>query len=214
MIQNRLGQARLSSGQKEQRMSPRIGLRGHFRKLATFRGREDRSSFWPYAALVLGIVLVAGWLIAVPMVMRSMQAMRDFTPADRGDATFNWDAGEFSIPPLASPPDFMPSPGFLAAYLAVTFGLAVLLYAAAVVRRLHDRGNSGAWGLMPLPFLAYTIVQMVRLFGSMGRGQQPDMTLFLTAAVSSILYWAALLALIVLLAGASDPGPNRYDAVD
>lgn len=83
----------------------------------------------------------------------------------------------------------MPSSAFHWAYLAVTIGLAIALYAAAVVRRLHDRGRSGAWGLMPLPFLLYTSIPMARLFGSTTRGGQPDMTLFLTLAISNILYW-------------------------
>lgn len=180
--------------------------------LANFKGREDRSSFWPYAALVLGIVMVAGSLVSLSMVMRALQAMRDSTPPDAGDVTFNSSSGDFSVPPQPMAPDVMPSPAFLAAYFAVTLGLAVLLYAAAVVRRLHDRGSSGAWGLMPLPFAAFTAVQMVRLFGSMALREPPDLILFFSMAVGNILGWAALLALIVLLAGASDSGPNRFDS--
>ena len=49
---------------EDKRIASNIGLWEHFRKLASFRGREDRASLWPYAALVLGIVMVAGALIA------------------------------------------------------------------------------------------------------------------------------------------------------
>lgn len=192
-------------------MSAKVGLLEHFQKLANFKGREDRTSFWPYAALVLGIVMVVGALMTLPMMVRLIQAAPQFTPSDPGDVNVFAEGGEFS----ASAQGQFAGPalpvGFLAAYLAVTLGLAVVLYAAAVVRRLHDRGNSGWWGLMPLPFLAYISVQMIRLVGSMQRGAPPDITLFLTVAVSNIFYWAALLTLVVLLAGASDPGPNRYD---
>lgn len=172
-------------------MSAKVGLLEHFRKLATFRGREDRASFWPYAALVLGIVMIAGALMVLPMMAHLIRVAPP--QSIQGHV-------RFAAPVLPV--------GFLTAYLAVTLGLAVLLYAAAVFRRLHDRGKSGAWGLMPLPFLAYASVQSVRLFDSLSRGEQPNPTLFLTIAASNILFWAALLALVVLLAGASNPGQN------
>ena len=193
-------------------MQAKIGLLEHFRKLASFKGREDRASFWPYAALVLAIVMLAGALMSLPMMAWLIQSSPQFTGPDPAGATFSPELGQFSISaqgPVGGPP--LPV-GFLAAYIAVTLGLTVLLYAAAVARRFHDRGKSGAWGLMPLPFLAYTSVATALLFGSIGRGGEPDIGLFLTIVLSNILFWAALLALIVLLAGAGDPEPNRYDA--
>lgn len=167
-------------------MQAKVGLWEHFRKLAAFGGREDRTSFWPWAALVLGILMIAGSLMTLPMISLTM---------------------------MAAPRPAVPAPpaGFLAAYLAATFALAVLLYAASVVRRLHDRGKSGRWGLLPLPFYIYASVQSVRLIGSGARGEQPDPTLLLTAAAGNVVWWAALLALVVLLAGPSDPLHNRYD---
>ncbi len=174
-------------------MSTKIGLWEHFPKLASFKGREDRASFWPYAALVFGIVMIAGALMTLPMMAHLMQATPEFAAPNPGER-----AG-----PL------LPV-GYVAAYLGVTFGLAILLYAAAIVRRLHDRGRSGAWALMPLPFLGYTSVGAIGLIGSTSRGEQPDTILLLTIAAGNILYWAALLALVVLLAGASVPEPSRY----
>jgi uncharacterized membrane protein YhaH (DUF805 family) len=195
-------------------MSAKVGLLEHFRKLSDFQGREDRSSFWPYAALVLGIVMVAGALMSLPIMAWIIQAGAQSGSPDPRELNVFVDSADFS--PSASAPVAGPDLpiGFFAAYLAVTIGLAVLLYAAAVFRRLHDRGVSGGWGLMPLPFLAYTSVQGVRLFGSLSRGKDPDPTLLISLAAAQILYWAALLALVVLLAGASDPEPNRYDRRD
>jgi uncharacterized membrane protein YhaH (DUF805 family) len=192
-------------------MSAKVGLLEHFRKLASFSGREDRASFWPYAALVLGIVFLAGALMTLPMMAWLMQSSPQFAGQDPAAATFASDIGEFSMPAQVQVTGLPLPTGFLSAYLAVTIGLAVLLYAAAVFRRLHDRGRSGAWGLMPLPFLAYMAVQTIRVFGSVTQGEQPDMGLIFTIALSNILFWAALLALVVLLCGASDPGPNAYD---
>lgn len=196
-------------------MTAKIGLWEHFRKLASFRGREDRASFWPYAALVFGIVMVAASVMLVPMMVRSMRAMEEVRHADQVSIESGPDQFSVSIqgdvPNSVPATDLMPSAGFLAAFQCVTLGLAVALCAAAVVRRLHDRGKSGVWGLMPLPFLLYTSIQMTRIFDSMMRGGQPDTGIFISIVFSNLLYWIALGALIVLLAGASDPAPNGYD---
>ncbi|MCG6119570.1 MAG: DUF805 domain-containing protein [Blastomonas sp.] len=94
----------------------------------------------------------------------------------------------------------------------VWIGLLMILMigvlAAAVVRRLHDRGSSGAWGLLPLPFLAFA-------FYAMHRAALADLTdemdsAFETAFVSGALYNISLIILIVLLAGRSEVGENRF----
>ena len=113
-----------------------------------------------------------------------------------------------------NPPGIMPPASSVAVYLGVTFGLSILLYAAAVARRLHDRGMSGWWGLLPLPFILYSSIQMPRVFGSFGSAAQPDMPLFFSIFFSNLLYIVTLVVLIVFLAGASQAAPNRYDAGD
>jgi uncharacterized membrane protein YhaH (DUF805 family) len=84
----------------------------------------------------------------------------------------------------------------------------VLLLAAAVVRRLHDRGLSGAWGLLPLPFLGFAFFAMHRAL-STAFADQPD-SLFDTAFASAALYDVSIIVLIVLLAGRSDQAANRF----
>jgi len=64
---------------------------------------------------------------------------------------------------------------------------------------------------MPLPFILYSSVQMPRMFASVGTGTQPDMSLFFSIFFSNMLYIITLIWLIVLLAGASEQVPNRYD---
>jgi len=97
----------------------------------------------------------------------------------------------------------------MALYLAVSFGLAILLYAAAVVRRLHDRGKSGFWGLMPMPFIIYSSIMMPIVFAS---AREPNMALFFSIFFSNMLYIVTLIALIVFLASPSEPTSNRHDA--
>ncbi len=192
-------------------MSAKIGLWEHFTRLFDFKGREDRPSFWPYAALVFVIVMVAGMAIFIPMMGRSMSAMQDYAARHPDQATITSGPGQYSISVEGHHPEFFDT-GSMAIYLSVTFGLAILLYAAAVVRRLHDRGKSGAWGLMPLPFIIYSSIMMPQMFGSFGSGRGPNMVLFFSIFFSNVLYIIALITLVVFLAGSSDPKPNSYDA--
>lgn len=99
----------------------------------------------------------------------------------------------------------------MAPYFIVSFGLAFLLYPAAVVRRLRDRGKTGFWGLMPLPFILYSTVQMARTLGPVGTGVQPETTFSFSIFFSNVLYVVTLIWLIVLLAGPSQQPSRRPD---
>jgi uncharacterized membrane protein YhaH (DUF805 family) len=90
--------------------------------------------------------------------------------------------------------------------------LAVLLLAAAVTRRLHDRGRRGWWGLAPLPFLVVGMTVFPRLFKTTLAGEMtPDsMRLFGLMFANNLLYLGSLGLLIFLLAGASQPNANRF----
>lgn len=191
-------------------MSASVSLTGHFKRLFDFAGREDRASFWPYAAVAFILTMVAGMIIFVPMMIHSMDAMRRFAAQHPDQATITSGPGHYSISVSGNHPEFMPAES-IALYLAVTFGLALLLYAAAVVRRLHDRGKSGFWGLMPIPFILYTSVQMPTMFAVIGTGAEPDMMLFFSVFLSNLFYIITLIWLIALLAGPSEPAPNRYN---
>ena len=184
-------------------MSASVSLLEHFKRLFDFSGHEDRASFWPYAAVAFVITMLVGMAVFVPMMSHAMQAMQQYAAQHPDQATVTSGPGQYSISIQGNHPEFMPT-GTLVLFLAVSFGLAILLYAAAVVRRLHDRGKSGLWGLMPLPFIIYSSIQMPRMFGSVGTGAQPDMVLFFSIFFSNLLYIVTLIWLIVLLAGPSE----------
>lgn len=182
-------------------MAATVGLWDHFRRLLDFKGREDRASFWPYAALAFVIITVAGMVVFIPMMSRTMRAMQEYAAQNPDQATIDSGAGQYSITVEGHHPGFFDG-GAMALFLGLTFGLAILLYAAAVVRRLHDRGKSGFWGLMPLPFIIYSSIMMPRMFTSMS---DPNMSLFFSVSLSNMLYIVTLIWLIVILAGPSDP---------
>lgn len=188
-------------------MSATVGLWDHFRRLFDFKGREDRTSFWPYAALAFVIIMVAGMVIFIPMMSRTMSAMQEYAAQNPDQATVVSGAGHYSITVEGHHPEFFAG-NEMALFLGVTFGLAILLYAAAVVRRLHDRGKSGFWGLMPLPFIIYSSIMMPRMFASV---TDPNMGLFFSIFFSNMLYIVTLIWLIVILAGPSEPLPSQKD---
>jgi uncharacterized membrane protein YhaH (DUF805 family) len=185
-----------------------VGLWEHFRRLFDFRGREDRASFWPYAAVAFIIIMVVGMFIFVPMMVQSMAAMQQYAAQHPDQATIISGPGQYSISVKGHHPEF-DSARSMALYMAVSFGLAILLYAAAVVRRLHDRGKSGFWGLMPMPFIIYSSIMMPIVFAS---AREPNMALFFSIFFSNMLYIVTLIVLIVFLASPSEPISNRHDA--
>lgn len=192
-------------------MSGPVGLWMHFARLADFRGREDRASFWPYAALVFVIDMIVGAALFVPIMVHAMAEMQRFAGLHPSGVTQTRSAsGQYSITIHAQHHPQLFSAGPMALYMGVTFGLAVLLYAAAVTRRLHDRGMTGLWGLMPLPFIIFSAIMMPQMFASQ---MPPSMPVFFSTFFSNLLYVVTIVVLIVLLAGAGEAGPNRFDPV-
>ena len=89
------------------------------------------------------------------------------------------------------------------------FAALVVLLASAVARRLHDSGLSAFWGLLPLPFVAYSGTMFARIFSRFEAGG-PSLLLFASVFMSNMLYLVSVVLLILLLARRSAPGPNRF----
>lgn len=193
-------------------MSSTVGLWEHFKRLADFRGREDRASFWPYAALVLGIMTVGMFAIMIPEMFASMQAMQDFAAAHPDQTTVTSGPGHYSVQIEGNHPELAPNFGLIMGGMGIVTALTVGLYAAAVVRRLHDSGRSGYWALMPVPFLTYSMIQLTRFFGSMRQATTPDLGIFFSIFISNFIYIGTIVALIVMLAKRGHSAPNRFDS--
>ena len=184
-----------------------VSFKEHFRMLLDFSGREDRLSFWPYAAAVFGIVMVLSMLAVVPSMFATMRSMQEYAEKHPENVTVTQGPGQYSI--QVHEGDLTPDFGPMFWMIALAFFVAVILYAAAVVRRLHDTGRSGWWGVMPLPFVVFSLVAMPQVFASAGAGDGGSLGLFFAVFFSNMLYIIALIILVVLLAGESKEGPNR-----
>jgi uncharacterized membrane protein YhaH (DUF805 family) len=188
--------------------SVRYGVAG----LPRFAGRDPARRFWPYVAAVIALFFAAAAATMTPIMSGTFARMQSFAAEHPDQATVTRGPGSYSIEIHGNHPELMPDMTPFFTMMQVGCALAVLLLAAAVTRRLHDRGRHGWWGLPPVIFLAVGLTLFPRLFQSALTGEMtPDsMKLFGLIFANNLLYLASLGLLIFLLAGASQVGENRF----
>ncbi|TCM22396.1 uncharacterized membrane protein YhaH (DUF805 family) [Novosphingobium sp. PhB165] len=178
----------------------------HVVRLAKFSGREARAKFWPWVAVVIGLTFVIGVIAVAPMMLSTMTRMQQFAHEHPDQATVMSGPGSYQIRIEGNHPELMPDPAPIFAAMEGIAALAIVLLAAAIVRRLHDAGRGGAWGLLPLPFLFFSFARMPAIFAA----PQPDMGLFGLLALNSLLFLGAVGVLVLLLAQPGRAKENRY----
>lgn len=173
----------------------------HLRSLTRFSGRDARPTFWPWAITLLVAATAAMNVLMVP-VMIGMTALAGQQP-DR--SRIDVGPGSYAVQIESGMPGLAAIMTPMAIGVAVIAAIIIPLVAASVTRRLHDHGKSGAWGLLPLPFLAAGLFLVPQIFGAaVGDG------LFVAGLINNFVYLAMLLYLVVLLIRDGDPGANRY----
>lgn len=177
-------------------------IRHNLASLARFSGRDTRAQFWPYALAVIVVVIMGGMILAMIPVNLQMEHFARAHP----EATAVIGSGSPLIIPRAESAELRSAFVALDRGSAIVAALTALLLASAVARRLHDRGRSGLWGLLPLPFLGLSFVSVPAIINI----DQVDPRSFLLGFFNNLLYIAALAALVVMLLRDSTPGPNRY----
>lgn len=178
-------------------------VRHSLASLARFSGRDTRGRFWPYALAVFVVVMIGGMMAAMLPVMARVGQIALAHP---DQTTITTGPGSYEISIHGRHPELDSAFAGMERGVAIVAALSVLLLAAAVARRLHDRGRSGLWGLLPLPFLALSFVLMPITFTA----AEPDPRMFLPALLNNLLYLASLVALVVMLAGEGMKGANRF----
>ena len=188
-----------------------VALRHGLRGLTRFSGRDDRARFWPYVGILLATTMVGAMAGFITIFISTFTKMRRFAEQHPDHATITQGPGSYSISIAGNHPELMPDFGALATVSALIAALFVLLVAAAVARRLHDTGRSGAWGLLPLPFLTVAMTVFPYLMADFGRdAQQASLRLFAVMFANNAIYLGTLAVLVTLLAKRGDFGDNRY----
>ena len=178
----------------------------HLKNLANFRGREERRQFWPWVGLVM-VISMGGMASAIaPVIHDAFAKVRRFAIEHPDQVTATRGPGSYSVQVHGYHPELLPDLDALVGGAGVVVTGAVLLLAAAVVRRLHDCGRRGLWGALPLPFLASGLALMPRLFHM----ADPDLGLFALLFANNLIYIASLVLLVVLLTGRGTAGDNRF----
>lgn len=172
--------------------------------LASFSGRDPRSLFWPYAGTVLGLALLA-WMTAFSLLLEgAFPRLQQFA---RANPELVVESARGNLAVRSEYPGLLLDPARFLLPMMMIFAIIVLLLAAAIVRRLHDRNRSGAWGLLPLPFFAIGFALMSAMFGG---DAATRLALLPWLFLNNLAYLAALAILVAMLARKGAAGPNRY----
>ena len=186
-------------------------LRHALTNLTRFSGRDARATFWPFVGVWIAATMVGGTAAFIPIMLSVFTKMQRFAEQHPDQATITQGPGNYSITIEGNHPELLPDFGLFAAVVGVIALLMVMTLAAAVVRRLHDTGKSGIWGLLPLPFLAIAMIVFPQVFSDFGRvGSQPSLGLFVIMFANNVIYLAMLAVLVTMLAKRGDFGENRY----
>lgn len=187
-----------------------------FKSLLKFNGRDRAGQFWPYAGVVIAITMVLGVVVVVPGIVSAVEQAAVFAEANPDKAVVHRTPTSVRVE-IRDATGMPPMDMSFAKWMAVPAGALVLLLAAAVTRRLHDRNLSGAIGLVPVVaggiylFLWFKVMNLM-LAEAAGQGEMNGAFagLFLTAMLTCLLYLASAAILIVLLCLKGKAGPNRY----
>lgn len=183
-------------------------IRYNLNSLARFSGRDRRGRFWPYA----GAVLVAGWIagnfVIAPLIFESFTRMQRFG-AHPDLSTAASVQGHYSISIRGAYPGLIPGFAGTIGGMAIVLAVTILLLAAAVTRRLHDGGRSGAWGLVPALFFTIAALGTLQVFASFGT-RPPAPGLLFVIFFSNLFYLASLALLVIQLASEGTKGSNRF----
>lgn len=171
----------------------RYGVRSLFR----LSGRDGRWLFWPWGLCVVGLTYTVNTALAQGMFFSGI--LRVYDVSRPGD-----------VEAVRAFANIFPQMETLWLSFAISEAIAVLLLAGAVTRRLHDRDWSGAWGLLPLPFLAIGIWQMSGTFDHALKALPNLSSLKVLDFLSGPLSFAAIAVLGVMFAREGTPGPNRF----
>ena len=189
-----------------------------FGGLLQAHGRDSRTQFWTFGALVFGPLIVIQFATQIALTFPSLGGIA----VAPGEAGMNREVFEAQMRGMVT-----------SAYANIGFYLVgAILLMTATARRLHDRGRAGWWALI-LPIglfstglgqaerVAAAAKRMPAMLAEMERRATPDPGAMFEWAVKANVPpdgsdWLAvaggllLLGLLIDLARAGTAGPNRF----
>lgn len=153
---------------------------GILRLLFSFSGRINRAQYW-LGGIGAGLAIMF-FVVLLTVIGGPGPAM----PKEQQLAHF---IGAFALL-------------FIPAFLLISW----IGYALAW-KRFHDRGKSGTWVFLPMPF---SLMMMTGVFGAMAGGADPVQMAMAAQPWSSILMLIQIWFFVELGCLPSKPGPNRF----
>ena len=194
-------------------MSGIIASIGHnLAGLAHFSGRDTRRQFWPYAIFLFILAMIAVLMLVMSVVLDMFLRVQKFAVEHPEGFPTNPATGPYDPSMQSFPPELMPNFSAMIVPMMVVNAVGILLIAAAVTRRLHDRDMTGLWGLMPVPFMAFGALLGPKAFSTFDAASPPNSLIFAALALNNALSFGAFIALVVILVGEGTKAPNRYGA--
>lgn len=180
------------------------------RKIADFKGRDTRAVFWPYAIVVALAGFVGVLLSMAPEMIRMLSVMEAFAAAHPEKVTVTTGPASYEMRVDVDTMDFVPNYGLTFGLIGLVIATVVILLGAAVCRRLHDRGLSGFWGLIPISLLVIALIGLATMLPKVMTGAEPNIGVFLLIWLTGMISHVGHFALIVVLARIGTSGPNRF----
>jgi uncharacterized membrane protein YhaH (DUF805 family) len=180
---------------KELLASLRHGLAG----LGDFRGRDDARTFWPYTLLVVAVLASLWTFLTAPYLETLQQKVFHYAVAHPDQTSIAVGSNGVEVKVYGAPPGLLSGATPLIVIGGITALVAVVLLAAAIARRLRDRGRSPAWALLPLIFGGIGYLSFAMLFGNYGYSSAAAAFAFF----SGFAYIVSGFVLILMLAGDS-----------
>lgn len=197
----------------------KASIRHNAAGLTRFSGRDTRAQYWPWTLIFLILNMVAAGIAAGPMMNHMMGRFATlFTAASRGDKL----APEAVDAQMQGMMTTMTADMRTMIFVGLAINLVfVLLILAATARRLHDRGWSGWWALLPVPFQAAGTAMAPRMLADFTvpprmTASGPDLPLpfdpglMALSMLNSLALYGALGLLLYLLVTEGTRGPNRF----
>ena len=185
-------------------------IRHGFGNLTNFNGRDSRALFWPYALLHIGLLFAIWTPIFLAEFFSSLDRTRAFAEANPDKATITQGPGQYRITIHEPNATLMPDMEVMLMPLFVLVPIFVLLTAAAITRRLHDRGLRGWIGAIPAVLCVAGSYMMMKNFGQISRTGEPDFASFFAVFFLTLAYNASLIILIIFLCLPTKPQANQF----
>jgi len=178
-------------------------IRHNLRSLLRFSGRDAPHRFWPYA---FTLFVISNIILSVAL-QRGMERMLRYAVTHPAQSRVALGTSTVQVSIAERPHEVQGVMMQIVAWAGISMVSFLLLSAAAVARRLHDRGKSGWWGAATAALGAVGMVGTGRTLLA-PTGVPPG--IFFAAFLVNAAYLVSAACLVVLLAGSGTEGPNEY----